>query len=344
MTGINQKVFLRALSWLWDRGNHQRIDGDMAKWSLWQDDPTPNGIHYVWPPHLSKHAMTWLCVPYVMTQLASAGSQPVSSVFFRHQGALTPDIRWLGLSLAPPNVIHGITTLPGSILSTHPMGDCSHVVLIQALSFKSGTRVLVNPFVSFQHSQYMLWPSHLLWYNILLATDSSLFGIASQTQYLYRPSDLVSRIHIAFTQDGTKLLYCPPDFGLRIWDIAGLTDEHRHSAHGYELKLQDMTDGRIMGWDNWLLFPSDSLASSSLLNTLTVTLGPWEVCRSDSAEIVPNSELLCARSSSAEHLFLSIFLQDSASGVWEYTVLSELRWMEHGLTRFYLLVLLCRCL
>ena len=70
--------------------------------------------------------MTWFCVPYVMTQLASAGSQPVSNVFFRHQGALTPDIRWLGLSLAPPNVIHGITTLPSSILSTHPMGDCSH--------------------------------------------------------------------------------------------------------------------------------------------------------------------------------------------------------------------------
>jgi len=31
-----------------------------------------------------------------MTQLASAGSQPVSNVFFRHQGALAPDIRWLG--------------------------------------------------------------------------------------------------------------------------------------------------------------------------------------------------------------------------------------------------------
>jgi len=86
----------------------------------------------------------------------------------------------------------------------------------------------------------------------------------------------LARIHIAFIQDGTKLAYCPPDFGLRIWDIAGLTDEYWHSD-GYELKLQDMTDGRIMGWDNGLLFPSDppdSLASSSLLNTLTVTLSP----------------------------------------------------------------------
>ena len=36
MTGINQKVFLRALSWFWDYGNRQRIGGDMTEWSLWQ--------------------------------------------------------------------------------------------------------------------------------------------------------------------------------------------------------------------------------------------------------------------------------------------------------------------
>jgi len=52
------------------------------------------------------------------------------------------------------------------------------------------------------------------------------------------------------------------------------------------------------------------------------------------------SWLLCTRSSSADHSFVSIFLHPkySASGVWEYSVLSELRWREHGLTRFYLLV------
>ena len=36
MTGIYQKVFLRALSWLWDHGNRWRIGGDMTEWSLWQ--------------------------------------------------------------------------------------------------------------------------------------------------------------------------------------------------------------------------------------------------------------------------------------------------------------------
>ena len=35
VTGINQKVFLRAFHSHWDCENCQIIDGDMAKWSLW---------------------------------------------------------------------------------------------------------------------------------------------------------------------------------------------------------------------------------------------------------------------------------------------------------------------
>jgi len=31
VTGINQKAFLRALSWLQNRGNHQRFGGDMTE-------------------------------------------------------------------------------------------------------------------------------------------------------------------------------------------------------------------------------------------------------------------------------------------------------------------------
>jgi len=45
-----------------------------------------------------------------------------------------------------------------------------------------------------------------------------------------------------------------PDFGLRIWDIVYLTDEHRHSVHGYELRLQGTAEGWITGQDNGLLF------------------------------------------------------------------------------------------
>ena len=36
VTGTDQKVFLRAFCSHWDHENYQRIDGDMAKWSLWQ--------------------------------------------------------------------------------------------------------------------------------------------------------------------------------------------------------------------------------------------------------------------------------------------------------------------
>ena len=35
VTGIDRKVFWRALSSLWDRGNRRRIGEDMAEWSLW---------------------------------------------------------------------------------------------------------------------------------------------------------------------------------------------------------------------------------------------------------------------------------------------------------------------
>ena len=39
MTGINWKVFLRAFHSPWDCENCWRIDGDMAKWSLWHYPP-----------------------------------------------------------------------------------------------------------------------------------------------------------------------------------------------------------------------------------------------------------------------------------------------------------------
>ena len=73
------------------------------------------------------------------------------------------------LSLPPLNVICGIMTLLSSILSTHPMVDCSHVGLAQAPSFESGTRRPVNSLATF-------WPSPL-------ATDSSFFCIAREAQW-----------------------------------------------------------------------------------------------------------------------------------------------------------------
>jgi len=57
-----------------------------------------------------------------------------------------------------------------------------------------------------------------------------------------------------FIRDGTKLAQYSRHFGLRIWDITHLTDEHWHSVHGYEFMPCDMTDGWVVGWDNEPLF------------------------------------------------------------------------------------------
>ena len=91
-------------------------------------------------------------------------------VFFRLQGgigilpALTPGIRWLDhhhrASVILRQIISGNTTLPSFIwlsltitcvltgLSTHSMGDSSHVGLRQTLSFKSETHEPANSFAS----------------------------------------------------------------------------------------------------------------------------------------------------------------------------------------------------
>jgi len=57
-----------------------------------------------------------------------------------------------------------------------------------------------------------------------------------------------------FIRDGTKLAEYSSNFGLRIWDITHLTDEHWNSTHGYELMPCDMTDGWVVGLDNEPLF------------------------------------------------------------------------------------------
>jgi len=104
--------------------------------------------------------------------------------------------------LAP--VIHGIMTLPNFILSTlltfqciftrmsaHPMGDSLHAGLGMTLTSESGTHEQADSFPSFQRPRCMQWSSHLLWLNIPLATDSSLFGLKTNTQYISLMSILV---------------------------------------------------------------------------------------------------------------------------------------------------------
>jgi len=59
---------------------------------------------------------------------------------------------------------------------------------------------------------------------------------------------------MAFIRDGTVLATYYRNSGVRIWEITNFTAEHRHSTHGYELMLQGMRDGWMMGQDNEPLF------------------------------------------------------------------------------------------
>jgi len=58
----------------------------------------------------------------------------------------------------------------------------------------------------------------------------------------------------AFIRDGTALANYYHNSGVRIWETEDLTVEHQHSTHGYELMLQDIRDGWMMGQDNEPLF------------------------------------------------------------------------------------------
>jgi len=74
------------------------------------------------------------------------------------------------------------------------------------------------------------------------------------TGHLYAKSLGRGSTHMVFIRDGTKLAQYSRNFGLIIWDIADLMDEHWNSTHGYEPMPQDMTDGWVVGRDNEPLF------------------------------------------------------------------------------------------
>ena len=67
----------------------------------------------------------------------------------------------------------------------HLMGNSSRVGLSMIITSDSGTHQLVKSFASFQHPRLMELPSHLLWLNLPLPTDLSLFGMDMEIQYVF---------------------------------------------------------------------------------------------------------------------------------------------------------------
>jgi len=74
------------------------------------------------------------------------------------------------------------------------------------------------------------------------------------TSHLYAKILGRGSLHMVFIRDGTKLAQYSRNFGLRIWDIADLMNEHWHSTHGYKPILQGIRDGWVVGRDNEPLF------------------------------------------------------------------------------------------
>ena len=94
-------------------------------------------------------------------------------------------------------------------------------------------------------------PSHRL---IVLRNVSGICLYDVYTSHLYAKGLGRGSADMTFIRDGTKLAHYSSDFGLRIWDIADLADEHWNSTHGYELMPCDMTDGWVVGQNNEPLF------------------------------------------------------------------------------------------
>jgi len=75
-----------------------------------------------------------------------------------------------------------------------------------------------------------------------------------------------SRAYMAFIRDGTALTYYSD--GMRIWEIADLTAKDWHSSDGYELMLQSMRDGWMMGQDDEPLFCPSRAKGTSVCATV----------------------------------------------------------------------------
>ena len=60
--------------------------------------------------------------------------------------------------------------------------------------------------------------------------------------------------HMVSTRDGTALAYYFDNIGLRTCEIVDLSTEYQYSTHEYELMLQGMRDGWMMGQDDEPLF------------------------------------------------------------------------------------------
>jgi len=153
-----------------------------------------------------------------------------------------------------PVYIYPLQYSPDGRLFACWSGDDSHIRV-----WDTRTGRLVSKFLTFNVYAMALSPT-LIEHSpsdrlIALCFGNTIHLLNFYTGHLYAAKILGPRsAYMAFIQDGTKLAQYFHFFGLIIWDIADLTDEHWHSVHGYELMTRNMTDGWVVGRDNEPLF------------------------------------------------------------------------------------------
>jgi len=136
----------------------------------------------------------------------------------------------------------------GPHLITYP-AETPLMSVLRRLPRPSLGHELANSFPSFQRPRWMQLP---LTYSVVdHSLGERLVALEFERENAIRLSDAhISHLHaqilgqayayMAFIRDGTALAYYSDDFGLKIWDIADLAIDHRHSTR--KLILRRMRD------------------------------------------------------------------------------------------------------
>jgi len=209
-------------------------------------------VEEAWRLHLAPDGLTVVIVPrYSSAKCYSwnddtAQFHPIDLVDFPvhiYEHKYSPDGRLHACWSKDDSHVRVWDTPTGQLVSKFPTSEVYAMALSPTLTEHSPSGRLIALKHRSEIGLYGIYNSHL-YAKISSRGSSGMAFIRDGT----RSSGM------AFIRDGTKLAHYSSDFGLRIWDIADLTDEHWNSTHGYELMPCDMADGWVVGQDNEPLF------------------------------------------------------------------------------------------
>jgi len=198
----------------------------------------------VWYLHLAPDGLTVVIVPFSSSSSAKCYSWDHDTAQFHpidfvdnpvdiHAPEYSPDGRLFACWSLHDSHVRAWDTRTGRLVSKFPTSWVDAMALSPTLIEHSPSDRLIA-----------------LWFK----DENTIHLLHVYTGHLYAKILGPGSADMVFIQDGTKLAQYSRHFGLRIWDIADLADEHWNSTHGYELMTCDMTDGWVVGRDDEPLF------------------------------------------------------------------------------------------